>query len=371
MASLEAAAAWFPEPDLVIVLGDLVVHGSPGAGFTRRVFANMTSTIARTFPNNPDVCLVPLGNNDVYPNYHVDLDGLPSYYESQAAAAASCGLDASSAALFRSKGYYAVTPSRHPRLRVVVLNTNVYSTRNCPAPSTAGCGDDPLGQLAWLASQLADAARRGLAVHVHGHIPPALDSFARRSAWSAHYVPRFWAVLEAHPEVLAGLFFGHWHSAEVRSSSSAAAAAAAAPQVLSAISPVYANNPVWYSATCHNESYRLEAFEQWALDLDAAGRFPNFVRRPRVTPPGGLTNADYQRWVATWTAPEGEEAFVRFFEQFKAGHHGKGLACTAADARFQDCATCTGACRRAFACLNREGLTASAFDACVAGDAGG
>jgi len=307
---------------------------------------------------------VPLGNNDVYPNYHVDLLSAAGF-ATQAAVASACGLGAEQAALFARVGYYAVTPRRHPRLRVLVLNTNVYSHHNCP--TLAACGDDPLGQLAWLRSQLADAARHGaVAVHLHGHIPPALDSFGRNPGWAPDYIPRFWAVIEAHPEVVAGLFFGHWHSAEVRAASSAAAASAAAAQVLSAVSPVYNNNPTFYSATCHNQTYRLETFTQWALDLSSVGRYPNFVATEREAPPAGTTNADYVSWIESWLTAEGESSFGRFFEQFKAGYHGLRLRCDTADARFQDCVTCTGACRVAFACLNMHGLASAQYDACIA-----
>ena len=40
--------------------------------------------------------------------------------------------------------------------------------------------------------------------------------------------------------------------------------------------------------------------------------------------------------------------------------------CDTADARFQDCVTCTGACRVAFACLNMHGLASAQYDACIA-----
>ena len=68
----------------------------------------------------------------------------------------------------------------------------------------------------------------------------------------------------------------------------------------------------------YRSSYRLEAFAQWALDLTAVGDYPNFVRQPRVTPAGGLTNADYQQWIATWTTSEGEEDFLQPENQVKA-----------------------------------------------------
>ena len=90
-ASLEAAAAAVPDPDLVIVLGDLVWHESQSEASTQELFHQMSRAIADAFPSRPMACTVPLGNNDVYPGYHVNnSDRL--YYARQAAVAREfCG----------------------------------------------------------------------------------------------------------------------------------------------------------------------------------------------------------------------------------------------------------------------------------------
>ena len=62
---------------------------------------------------------------------------------------------------------------------------------------------------------------------------------------------------------------------------------------------------------------------------------------------------------------EGEADFVAFFDQWKSGYHGQRKACNASDDAFVECATCTGGCRAAFACLNRDGLSREAYDACM------
>lgn len=374
-ASLEAAAAAVPDPDLVIVLGDLVMHGSPGEDLTQATFWNMSARIARAFPSRPRACTVPLGNNDVYPDYHIN-NSDTLYYATQARTArAFCGIDESVAALFARRGYYHVRIHLH-KLRVLVLNTNIYAVYNCPTSHAtrdmhgrpAVCGPDPLGQFAWLETQLSEAAAAGEFVHVHGHIVPGLDMFERTPMWAEDYASRWWQLVDAHATVIDGLFFGHWHSAVVRPTRSAAAAEAPALQALASISPIYGNNPVFYSASFPHHDYRLQpqGFTQHVLTLATAGRYPSFVATPRATPPNGLTNRDYLEWIATWLTPEGEAAFVGFYDQWKAGYHGKGLACNTSDADFQECAVCTGGCRVAFACLNSDGLTEAGYRACVA-----
>ncbi len=135
--------------------------------------------------------------------------------------------------------------------------------------------------------------------------------------------------------------------------------------MLAAVSPIYDNNPVFYTATFDPVSLRVATFTQHVLVLATTGAFPNFVPSPRVAPPGGLSNADYLELIASWLTPAGAGAFEAFYEQWKAGYHGPGLDCDSVDARFSHCATCTGACRVAFACLNSHGTTNEQYEACL------
>ena len=105
-ASLEAAAADIPQPDLVIVLGDLVWHESTGQASTQEIFHHVSRVIAQAFPGRPRACTVPLGNNDVYPGYHVNNSNPREYAWQAAVAREHCGIDAQTAAHFARYGYY-------------------------------------------------------------------------------------------------------------------------------------------------------------------------------------------------------------------------------------------------------------------------
>lgn len=367
-ASLEAAVAALPDPDLVIILGDFVAHRSSSRAFTQAVFDNTSRAISAAFVTKPRACAAPLGNNDMFPNYGVN-NSDDAFYSAHAATAREyCGLDDATAAHFARVGYYNLSLPTHS-LTILVLNTNVYAPRNCANGGTGmadpACGEDPLGQFAWMDAQLRAAAAAGHRVQVHGHIPPAVDSFGREPAWHPDYIPRYWQILEAHAPLIAGHFFGHWHEAIVRASSAPALRDAPALQVLGAVSPIYDNNPVFYSATFDPVSLEVASFTQHVLVLATVGEFPNFVASARVAPPTGLSNADYLALIASWLTPEGDAAFQAFFAQWKAGYHGRGLACDTVDARFAQCATCTGACRVAFACLNSHGKMNEEYAACL------
>ena len=57
-ASLRAASAALPDPDLVLVLGDYVTHSSPSTAFNREVFDQMSQAVHEAFPTRPAACQV-------------------------------------------------------------------------------------------------------------------------------------------------------------------------------------------------------------------------------------------------------------------------------------------------------------------------
>ena len=142
---------------------------------------------------------------------------------------------------------------------------------------------------------------------------------------------------------------------------------APALQALASLSPIYNNNPAFYSAKFDNATYRLHAWTQFVLELRTLGSFPNFVASPREIPTAGLTNRAYEALIRSWLTPAGDEAFRHFWRQHKTGVHGSA-ACESpwnAASRFDSCATCTGACRISFACVQLAGLSEDEYEQCV------
>jgi len=225
-------------------------------------------------------------------------------------------------------------------------------------------------------AQCAIARATGRKIHVHGHIPPAIDSFSRTHSLRPEYIRSYWAFIARNADVLAGHFFGHWHSAEVRAVSSTSSVVpspsatlldAPALQALASLSPVYSNNPAFYSAQFDNATYRLHALTQFVLELRTLGSFPNFVASPRVIPTAGLTNRAYEALIRSWLTPAGDEAFRQFWRQQKTGVHGSA-ACESPwtpASKFDSCATCTGACRVSFACVQLAGLSEDEYAQCL------
>ena len=423
-SSLSAAALAAPAPDLVLVLGDLVTHDSPANSFTQATFHEMSRQISDAFPSRPYACQTPLGNNDVFPNYGIN-NSDPNFYAEQAATARQyCGATEAEANAFAATGYY----SRQLREldRLLVLNTNIYASQNAvqrtnaklgyyarrgiqPADrftaraalaSRSGSGGggsggggssarpltpidpDPLGQFAWMRQHLEWASASGGRIYIAGHIPPTLDSYARVQQWQQPYADQYWALLAEFPTVVGFHLFGHLHSAEVRVQRSADPAVQAAPalQILASVSPIYATNPSFYTLTLDASMRQSNlTMHSFALDELVPGGAPVYAPRPPrpLDQTGGFTasNRDYLDLFDAFLRPELNAStsaqFDAFFNQYKGGYHGEGLACEHASATFQECATCAAGCRVAFACLQAHGTREVDYLACVEEHAAG
>jgi sphingomyelin phosphodiesterase acid-like 3 len=138
-----------------------------------------------------------------------------------------------------------------PGLRVLSINTIIYSTKHCNSGPSPHCiateandiePTDPLGQFSWLEERLTAAAADDVNVYILGHIPPIVGSYGspRHSFWKPEYVEHFLTVLKQHSFVLKGLLFGHQHSDEWRSGDSALGQPIL---ISSSITPIYDNNP--------------------------------------------------------------------------------------------------------------------------------
>ena len=305
-ASLRAAAAAMPNPDIVLILGDLVMHDSPSADFDHGVFRSMSRLIREAFPNRPYACQVPLGNNDVFPNYVGILrtqrpvtsppratadrvfaplcgqgidNSNTTFYASQAAAGREfCGLDHTQGKLFSARGYYSRQLGALER--VVILNTNIYASQHAVSRAAQQLGrayptrwsdgvrpgrrrlkdysdvdpstePDPLAQFAWLEDQLHWARSSGGRVHISAHIPPTLDSYSREPQWQLPFAVAYWRLVDSFADVLGFQLFGHFHSDEIRSFRSTSAAVKRAPalRILSSVSPIYKSNPAFYTVS--------------------------------------------------------------------------------------------------------------------------
>jgi len=361
-AALAAASQAVPEPDAVLVSGDLVWHHPSNRSASIDTFRRVAGLLGDAFPS---ACVM-LGNNDVFPDYDSNISD-PSFYAQQAGVAGHvCNLTDASAAQYAERGFYS--RQLWPGLRLVGLNTNLYSIWADETDPGLDPADtpDPLGQFAWLQQQLDNAAAAGAALWIVGHIPPALDSFDRRPLWQLGYARRYWELLRAQPGVVTAQMFGHLHSDEYRLWDSPHAA----PLLLFAsVSPVYNNNPAFYSLTTTDDGKSLSSITAYYANLTEAplGLSSPLSFAEEYSRSGPFTNRALALRTASFVdgTSDGDEAWSSFFDAYKVGRFGASV-CAAESDRFQSCASCTAGCRRSFACLLLQGTNETKYERCVA-----
>lgn len=232
-------------PSFVLLSGDFVRHGAeslpPGEDVVDVVLAILNTTasqVSKAFKMDPISgaqfdddqhlpSLIPvLGNNDLAPVNHLEVTteipftekatSVPNPYLSSVARVwLKHGLleTSTEVASFSHGGYYARdTPV--PNLRVVVLNSVVYSCSLQPATNAS----DPFGQFAWLRRQLEAARDAQAHVYLAGHVPPSLQSYRPGEPnWMTAFVETYSGLSKEFADVIAAHLYAHTHSGELRS----------------------------------------------------------------------------------------------------------------------------------------------------------
>ncbi len=247
-----------PNPAVVVIAGDFFVHKfaqragrAHGPGNLDRAGVDTMREIAnafgRAFPKAQFA--IALGNNDAPCGDYHSADG-SAYLASVARIWAPLVNRNGAAPDFRSSfargGYYSGALPLH-EVRLIVLNTVPFSRNyrgNCPSAASAAAS----AQLAWLAATL----RRNRATSrtiVLMHIPPGFDPFSTAFAhgfvaWpflETPYATRLSALLADPANRVTLAIAGHAHRLDYR------LAGEVPILVLGAISPIYDNNPAFYT----------------------------------------------------------------------------------------------------------------------------
>lgn len=228
---LEAAAsANQHHPGLVFVLGDTLVHefrfkykkysrDASQAGYRHFVLKTLeflNIMLRQTFPAQDVVMTV--GNNDTYSkNYYSEPGG--AFFHDAGSLWSSLLLDSASRQhmqkQFSAAGYYAIDLPRHPQIRLIVLNSVLFSkkVRDVTVEVAARL------EWNWLHQELQRAKDNHQQVLLTLHIPPTLnlDLMQRINLFDAHQffrnddLQRFQQELSEYYPQIAGIITGHLH----------------------------------------------------------------------------------------------------------------------------------------------------------------
>ena len=256
--------------DFVVITGDLSRHGNDGISNTpmndtQSILYNVSHLLSNYLLSNDDdtsdvsvdcndenvqqnnktnstttttklVIIPSIGNNDVTPDYYIDIQHptsmlqmiyngmspiLPLQPPSSSSASASSSSSSSTVAATTSEstmkrgGYLAYNVTN--QLTILSINTVIYSTKHMPLLQLP---DDPLDQFVWLKQQLDIAKHSNRKVYIVGHIPPAIGSYRHAQFWHDKYLNQYYDILDTYydddDKVIVGQLFGHIHSDEFR-----------------------------------------------------------------------------------------------------------------------------------------------------------
>jgi len=244
----------------VLVLGDFLAHDydkkyfqyaqNPSkaryARFVKKTMEFFASELKQAFPKT-DVYIL-IGNNDSDRNdYFVEPHGafLKDLSDIQASLLHHPASREACLQEFPRGGYYAVNAPAQPGLRLLFLNSVLFSTK-AKGPQVAQAAKE---QLDWLHQELDQAKQKKQKVLIAMHIPTGIDVFTTLflplsiiEFWKTPYSKRFLNELQQASSQVMGVFQAHLH--------------ADAFQILSvpgqkplpftgtpSISPIFGNNP--------------------------------------------------------------------------------------------------------------------------------
>lgn len=270
-----------------------------------KIINDLVTTFTDAFPGVE--VIISIGNNDVVPDYYLQLPGeasnssnlmtpeesgmlgiiynalsgndeeeLTNYNQVGAQRRSRNLLSVGDSATFLKGGYYSrVLPDG---LTVLSINTVMYSSIFGPEPLNA---DDPGEQFKWMRNTLMNIRERGNSqAMIVGHIPPAMGSFRHTQLWKEKYTNVYYEIIKEFDDVIIGQLYGHLHSDEFRvgAGTSGIPSSLSTPLLLGgSLTPVHGNNPsfrkVFFEGGAADEKqYKLLDYESHRLSISGSNR---------------------------------------------------------------------------------------------------
>lgn len=274
------------EVKFVIVLGDFLGHNfhrnyqiyaqdksSQGyQSFVNKTLQFINHELALAFPTTPVYAVI--GNNDTYQrDYYTQANGpfLKTIGALWQGLLQSDKNKSQMQSTFFRAGYYAVTLPEPSNLRLIVLNSILFST-HAPGSNTAQLANE---QLAWLKNQCQLAHDQKQKIIIAMHIPTGIDIFATLrfrlftliQLWESKYIKSFQQILENNATDIVGIFAGHLHSDWYQLITTNDIPFVGTP----AISPVFGNNPGFKIISYDTQSQQLKNFQTYYLPINKQG----------------------------------------------------------------------------------------------------
>lgn len=260
-------------PDTVLVLGDYLAHDfyrqyrrysletniKHYNEFVRKTMQYLSGKLRAAIQHETPIYAV-IGNNDAYANLHCkdpDYCVIPAgeFYRDTTQQWKQFISDGNTKAFslsFPNAGYYAAELPNHPDIKVIALNTVLFSTK----AQGNNIAESAQRELEWLAQQFAAAKKNKTKIILTMHIPIGIDVYKTVknpfhpiiAFWRVSYAKQFLKLLDHYSEQIIALFGAHIHKDGfmlIHPSKGKSLVNIITPS----ISPIYENNPGYQLVT--------------------------------------------------------------------------------------------------------------------------
>ncbi|XP_034937610.1 acid sphingomyelinase-like phosphodiesterase 3b [Chelonus insularis] len=202
--------------EFVLWTGDALTHAAEMSEELRlQSLKNLTDLLSHTF--STQFVFPALGHEDVGLNF------------SQTAILWKHWLPSEALQTFEKSGFY-VFEQKSKKYRIILLNTNLWldtdssvdsrihqhqyhQQQRINGGSTTRNSSDPHNQWRWFESILRIAREKSETVYVVGHTPPGVDERATGALpLKEQHNRKYLQLIRQNADIIAGQFFGHWHS---------------------------------------------------------------------------------------------------------------------------------------------------------------
>lgn len=256
---LDEMSARFPNPDWVLICGDLAAHVLPSANLTASAINTTTQKVINAFPGIPIV--VTPGNNDFYPRYSVNTS-ISIWLEVLATIWEPLFPDENAKASFLKGGYYS--RKLFPNLEVISLNTILFSPNYQPYPPLDSL---PYEHLQWLESKLLENSQNNIKVYIVGHIPPGSIEYNNDLQWHTQYIQAYTDLVTKYYAIISGQFFGHTHHDDFRVQPIGNSENFLSYFIVPSVSPIQNTNPTFRMVMTDMTTYEPVDYVQFYTDL--------------------------------------------------------------------------------------------------------
>jgi hypothetical protein len=260
-----------------VVSGDFSAHRMWNVSVTYDAVRRASVALNETLGSLRIRVLPAIGNNDCFPNYCTANATWQSVQYAALFDLWSTELEwiaPSEKASFVRGGYYSADVTAGGHLRVIVLNSVLFSPLHSAYVPLSEADLEAQAQLQWLDRQLALAAAAGVRAYVVAHIAPASNDYMQQHLWHDAYQKAYanivfnYTISSGGALVVAAHLFGHTHRDHFALLPFAGVDGAGLAFLMApSVSPVSGTSPSWRRVLFDGNSSDLIDYEQYFTDF--------------------------------------------------------------------------------------------------------